>query len=167
MTSCFVKEAPRPGRRAVQLGRAQGATGKRTGSKVRGVGVGTGAYTAGSIGVDGLCVIKPDGKLYIHQGIGNLGTHSVIDTARVIAEVVDFPWENCEVVWGNTSKGLPWSSIQAGSQTTYAHTRANYATGMRPQEEAAGDCREGLRRHAGSATTPTSRASSARAAGRG
>ena len=35
-----------------------------------------------------------------------------------------------EVVWGNTSKGLPWSSIQAGSQTTYAHTRANYATGM-------------------------------------
>jgi len=34
------------------------------------------------------------------------------------------------VVWGNTSKGLPWSSIQAGSQTTYAHTRANYATGV-------------------------------------
>ena len=34
------------------------------------------------------------------------------------------------MVWGNTSKGLPWSSIQAGSQTTYAHTRANYATGM-------------------------------------
>lgn len=40
------------------------------------------------------------------------------------------PWEKCEVVWGNTSKHLPWSSIQAGSQTTYAHTRANYATGM-------------------------------------
>ena len=34
------------------------------------------------------------------------------------------------MVWGNTSKGLPWCSIQAGSQTTYAHTRANYATGM-------------------------------------
>ena len=34
------------------------------------------------------------------------------------------------MIWGNTSKGLPWSSIQAGSQTTYAHTRANYATGM-------------------------------------
>ena len=54
----------------------------------------------------------------------------MIDTARVIAEVLDVPWENCEVVWGNTSKGLPWSSIQAGSQTTYAHTRANYATGQ-------------------------------------
>ena len=34
------------------------------------------------------------------------------------------------MIWGDTSRGLPWSSIQAGSQTTYAHTRANYATGM-------------------------------------
>src|SRR5204863_1227436 len=100
------------------------------GSKVTGVAVATGAYTAGSIGVDGLCVLTPDGRLSIHQGIGNLGTHSVSDTARVIAEIVDMPWDKCDVVWGDTSKGLAWSSIQAGSQTTYAHTRANYATGM-------------------------------------
>ena len=92
--------------------------------------VATGSYTAGSIGVDGLCVIKPDGKLYIHQGIGNLGTQSVIDTARVIAEQVDMPWEKCEVVYGNTGKHVAWSSVQAGSQTTYAHTRANYAAGQ-------------------------------------
>ena len=77
--------------------------------------VGTGAYTAGSIGVDGLCVIRPDGKLDIHQGIGNLGTHSVIDTARVIAEVVDVPWENCEVVWGNTVEG-PAVELDPGRQ---------------------------------------------------
>jgi CO/xanthine dehydrogenase Mo-binding subunit len=68
--------------------------------------------------------------MYIHQGVGNLGTHSVIDTARVYAEVLNFPWEKCSVTWGDTSKGLPWSSIQAGSQTTYAHTRANYAAAM-------------------------------------
>ncbi|MDH4065743.1 MAG: molybdopterin-dependent oxidoreductase, partial [Acidobacteriota bacterium] len=105
-------------------------SGQRRGNKVTGVAVATGSYTAGSIGVDGLCVIKPDGKLYIHQGIGNLGTHSVSDTARVIAEMVDMPWEQCVVVWGNTGNHLAWSSVQAGSQTTYAHTRANYAAGM-------------------------------------
>ena len=130
LTSCFVKECLDQGAELFGWEARKGNSGKRTGSKVRGVGVGTGAYTAGSIGVDGLCILRPDGKLEIHQGIGNLGTHSVIDTARVIAEVSNVPWENCEVVWGNTSKGLPWSSIQAGSQTTYAHTRANYATGM-------------------------------------
>jgi CO/xanthine dehydrogenase Mo-binding subunit len=130
LTSCFVKECLTQGAELFGWEARKPNSGKRTGSKVRGIGVGTGAYTAGSIGVDGLCILRPDGKLEIHQGIGNLGTHSVIDTARVIAEVANVPWENCEVVWGNTSKGLPWSSIQAGSQTTYAHTRANYATGM-------------------------------------
>ena len=34
------------------------------------------------------------------------------------------------MVWGNTVEGPAVESIQAGSQTTYAHTRANYATGM-------------------------------------
>jgi len=129
VTSCFVKECLDQGAELFGWEGRKANSGKRTGSKVRGIGVGTGAYTAGSIGVDGLCILRPDGKLEIHQGIGNLGTHSVIDTARVIAEVANVPWENCEVVWGDTSKGLPWSSIQAGSQTTYAHTRANYATG--------------------------------------
>jgi CO/xanthine dehydrogenase Mo-binding subunit len=130
LTSCFVKECLDQGAELFGWEARKANSGKRTGSKIRGVGVGTGAYTAGSIGVDGLCILRPDGKLEIHQGIGNLGTHSVIDTARVIAEVANVPWENCEVVWGNTSKGLPWSSIQAGSQTTYAHTRANFATGQ-------------------------------------
>jgi len=129
LTSCFVKECLDQGAELFGWEARKANSGKRTGSKVRGIGVGTGAYTAGSIGVDGLCILRPDGKLEIHQGIGNLGTHSVIDTARVIAEVSNVPWENCEVVWGDTSKGLPWSSIQAGSQTTYAHTRANFATG--------------------------------------
>jgi CO/xanthine dehydrogenase Mo-binding subunit len=130
VTSCFVKECLDKGAEMFNWETRKGNSGQRTGSKVRGVGVGIGAYTAGSIGVDGLCILRPDGKLEIHQGIGNLGTHSNFDTARVICEVSGFPWEQSEVVWGDTSKGLPWSSIQAGSQTTYAHTRANYATGM-------------------------------------
>ncbi|HEX4913510.1 MAG TPA: xanthine dehydrogenase family protein [Vicinamibacterales bacterium] len=130
LTSCFVKECLDTGAQMFNWEARKSVSGQRSGSKVKGIGVGTGAYTAGSIGVDGLCILRPDGMLEIHQGIGNLGTHSTFDTARVICEVSGFPWEQTEVVWGNTSKGLPWSSIQAGSQTTYAHTRANYATGM-------------------------------------
>ncbi len=130
LTSCFVKECLDKGAEMFNWEERKKRSGQRRGNKVTGVAVATGSYTAGSIGVDGLCVIKPDGKLYIHQGIGNLGTHSVIDTARVIAEQVDMPWEKCVVVFGNTGQHVPWSSVQAGSQTTYAHTRANYAAGQ-------------------------------------
>ena len=53
------------------------------------------------------------------------------------------PWETYEIVWGNTSHGLPWSSQQDGSQTTHAHTRANYAAALdakrKLQEIAAND----------------------------
>ncbi|MEW6323572.1 MAG: molybdopterin cofactor-binding domain-containing protein, partial [Acidobacteriota bacterium] len=130
LTSCFIKEALDKGAELFNWEERKQRSGQRRGSKVTGVAVATGCYTAGSIGVDGLCTIRPDGKLYIQQGIGNLGTHSVMDTARVYAEVLNFPWDKAVVTWGDTSKGLPWSSIQAGSQTTYAHTRANYAAAM-------------------------------------
>ena len=43
------------------------------------------------------------------------------------AEVLDTPWENFEVVWGNTAKGLPWTCVSAGSQTVHAMTRAAHA----------------------------------------
>jgi xanthine dehydrogenase molybdenum-binding subunit len=130
LTSCFLKECLDKGAEMFNWEERKQRSGQRRGNKITGVAVASGSYTAGSIGVDGLCVLKPDGKLYIHQGIGNLGTHSVSDTARVIAEQVDMPWEKCVVVWGNTGNHLAWSSVQAGSQTTYAHTRANYAAGQ-------------------------------------
>lgn len=40
------------------------------------------------------------------------------------------PWEKCDVVWGNTSKNLPWTCVSGGSQTTHAMTRAAHATAM-------------------------------------
>jgi CO/xanthine dehydrogenase Mo-binding subunit len=129
VTSSFVKEALDRGAQLFNWEERKKMNGQRNGAKVRGVGVSYSTFTAGSIGMDGLFVIKPDGKMYIHQGIGNLGTHSVMDTARVVAEVMEFPWEQVEVVWGNTARGIAWSSIQAGSQTTLAHSRANYAVG--------------------------------------
>ena len=37
------------------------------------------------------------------------------------------PWDKCEIIWGDTSKHLPWSSRQGGSQTIHANSRANGA----------------------------------------
>jgi CO/xanthine dehydrogenase Mo-binding subunit len=63
----------------------------------------------------------------IHTGIGNLGTESFSDCQRVAAEMVGMPWEKVELIWGDTSKHLPWSCNSGGSQTTHAMTRAAHA----------------------------------------
>ena len=129
ISSAFVREALDQGAQLFGWEERLQRSGQRNGTKVTGVGIGLSAYSAGSREYDGLLVIRPDGKLYIHQGIGNLGTHSVMDTAMVAAEILGMPWEDCEVIWGDTSRHLPWSSSQGGSQTTLAHTRANHAVG--------------------------------------
>ena len=88
------------------------------------------SYAAGTSGMDGLLAIRPDGRVYIHQGIGNLGTESVFDTARAPMEALKTDWEQAEVIWGDTSRHLPWSCMQGGSMTTHAHSRANWAAGL-------------------------------------
>ncbi|HTA46460.1 MAG TPA: xanthine dehydrogenase family protein molybdopterin-binding subunit [Bryobacteraceae bacterium] len=129
VTSAFVKEALDRGAEQFEWEKRK-AQPKRSGSKVRGIGVATSCFVGGSVGFDGLCVIKPDGKIYIQSGIGNLGTASVSDTHRVTAEILGVPWEKCEVTWGSTARNLPWSCPSGGSQTTHAHTRAAYAVAM-------------------------------------
>ena len=130
ISSAFAREALDKGAELFGWEERLQRSGQRNGTKVTGVGIGLSVYSAGSREYDGLLVIRPDGKLYIHQGIGNLGTHSVMDTAKVAAEVLGMRWEDCEVIWGDTNRHLPWSSSQGGSQTTLAHTRANHAVGM-------------------------------------
>jgi CO/xanthine dehydrogenase Mo-binding subunit len=129
-TSAFVKEALDRGAEQFRWNERKAQGGKRQGSKVRGYGVATSSFVAGSTGYDGLFVIKPDGRMYIQSGIGNLGTESMSDCHRVSAELVGIPWEKVDVTWGNTSKNLPWSCVSGGSQTTHAHTRAAHAAGM-------------------------------------
>ena len=129
-TSAFVKQALDRGAEMFRWDERKAMGGKRRGSKVRGYGVATSSFVAGSTGYDGLFVIKPDGKMYIQSGIGNLGTESMSDCHRVSAELVGMPWENVVVTWGNTGQNLPWSCVSGGSQTTHAHTRAAHAAGM-------------------------------------
>jgi CO/xanthine dehydrogenase Mo-binding subunit len=127
ITSAFVKDALDRGAEVFNWNERKARSGQRHGSKVRGLGVAIGPHGAGSIGYDGLMTIRPDGKLYVQSGIGNLGTHSVIDIARVAADVLSMPWDRVEVIWGDTSKHVPWSCMSVGSQTTHAMTRANMA----------------------------------------
>jgi CO/xanthine dehydrogenase Mo-binding subunit len=130
VTGAFVKDALDRGVAQFDWTTRAARAGERRGSKVRGVGVTVGPHGAGSVGFDGLMTIRPDGRLYVQSGVGNLGTHSVIDLARVAAEVLDMPWEKVDVIWGNNSKHLPWSCLSVGSQTTHAMTRANHAAAM-------------------------------------
>jgi CO/xanthine dehydrogenase Mo-binding subunit len=127
VTSAFVKQAMDRGAELFKWDERKSRAGKREGSKVRGIGVAVGPHGSGSIGYDGLMTIRPDGKLYVQSGVGNLGTHSCIDLARVAAEVLAMPWDNVVVNWGSTAKNIPWSAMSVGSQTTHAMTRANMA----------------------------------------
>jgi CO/xanthine dehydrogenase Mo-binding subunit len=126
-TSAFIKEALDRGAELFRWEERKARSGKRQGSKVRGVGVAVSTFVAGSVGFDGLFVIKPDGRMYIQSGIGNHGTESVSDVHRVAAEMMGMPWERCEITWGTTSKNLPWTCVSGGSQTTHAMTRAAHA----------------------------------------
>src|SRR5215467_11163003 len=126
VTSAFVKEALDMGREQFKRDerKARLQDGRKRGNKARGIGVAVSPYSGGSIGFDGLFIIKPDGRVQIQSGIGNLGTHSMFDVHRQAAEMLGVPFEQCDIVFGNTSKNLPWTCISAGSQTAHAMTRA-------------------------------------------
>ncbi len=129
-TSAFVQEALDRGAALFDWQARQAAGRQRQGASVRGLGVATSCFVAGTVGFDGLLVIKPDGNVRFHSGIGNLGTESVSDVHRVTAEALGVPWERCEIVWGNTARHLPWSCVSGGSQTIHAMTRAGLASAL-------------------------------------
>ena len=80
-TSAFVKEALDKGAEMFNWEEKKARSGKRIGTKVRGAGVAISTYSAGSIGFDGLLVIRPDGRVQFQSGIGNLGTHAIMRRA--------------------------------------------------------------------------------------
>jgi len=129
-TSAFVKEALDKGAEQFNWAERKARSPQKSGTKVRGVGCSVSAYVGGSVGFDGLLVIKTDGTICFQSGIGNLGTESMSDVHRVAAEMLGVPWEKCDVCWGNTAKNLPWTCASGGSQTTHAMTRAAYAVAL-------------------------------------
>ncbi|MGD8288302.1 MAG: xanthine dehydrogenase family protein molybdopterin-binding subunit [Gemmatimonadota bacterium] len=126
-TSCYLTEALDRGVELFDWETRKARSGQRRGSKVRGAGVSVSTFVSGSTGFDGLFVIKPDGRMYIQSGVGNLGTESFSDVHRVAAEMMGVPWEKVVLTWGDTSQNLPWTCVSGGSQTTHAMTRAAHA----------------------------------------
>lgn len=125
VTSAFVREALDQGKRVFGWDEKL-ALPKQNGSKVRGIGVGIGYHGAGGRGYDGLVRIAPDGRLFIHSGVGNLGTYSYAGTCRAAAEALQMPWDRCEIMHGRTDNHLPHSSGQGGSNTIFTHSRTNW-----------------------------------------
>ena len=130
VTSAYMREALDIGAEQFDWEGKKAQSGQRNGSKVIGVGVGQAFHSAGSSGFDGLVRITPDGRLHIHTGVGNLGTFSYASTSRAAADVLEVPWENCEIHRGDSSKGLPWNLAQFGSNTSFTMTRTNYVAAM-------------------------------------
>ncbi|MGA3334738.1 MAG: xanthine dehydrogenase family protein molybdopterin-binding subunit [Terracidiphilus sp.] len=130
VTSCFLKQALDLGAEQFKWQERVAQQPKRMGAKVRGLGVSLSTFHGGSTGFDGLIVITPEGRVQIQSGIGNLGTEALIDVHRAAAEVLDVPWDACDIVWGDTSKHFPYTCASGGSQTVHAMTRAAHAVGL-------------------------------------
>lgn len=126
VTSAFVREALDQGMRTFGWQDKIAQPKDLGNNKVRGVGVGIGYHGAGGRGYDGLLRIGTDGKLYIHSGVGNLGTYSYAGTCRAAAEALQVPWDRCEILHGRSDNHLPHSSGQGGSNTIFTHTRTNW-----------------------------------------
>ncbi|MDH7944514.1 molybdopterin-dependent oxidoreductase [Pseudohongiella sp. SYSU M77423] len=126
LTSAFFPQAIQMGADMFNWSERSQRSGQRNGSKVTGIGIGMGYHSAGASGYDGLCRIGTDGKLYLHTGVGNLGTYSYAAVVRTAAEVLKVDWDNCEIVRGNTDLHLPYSTYQAGSNTMFTEVRTNY-----------------------------------------
>jgi len=130
VTSAFLKEAVLKGAEMFKWEERKKKSGQRNGSKITGVGVGQGYHTAGSNGFDGLLRFTPDGKLHVHTGVGNLGTYSYAATARVAAEQLNVAWSNVIIERGDSRRGLPWNSNQAGSLTASTQSRTMYVAAV-------------------------------------
>ncbi|HEU4591326.1 MAG TPA: xanthine dehydrogenase family protein molybdopterin-binding subunit [Steroidobacteraceae bacterium] len=125
-TSAYLREALDKGRAKFDWDERKKRSGRKNGPKVTGIGAGQAVHPAGFTGFDGLVCIKPDGKLHIHTGVGNLGTFSHSGTSRIAAEVLKVDWENCVIERGDSRRNLPWNIGQFGSNTSYTMTRTNY-----------------------------------------
>lgn len=126
ITEAHMKETLDLGAQLFNWEQKKGRARQRNGSKVIGLGIGQGYHDAGRSGMDGLIRLMPDGRLMLHSGVGNLGTYSYAAVTRAAAEVLQMPWERCEIVTGRTDRHVPMSSPQDGSNSIFTHTRTNY-----------------------------------------
>ena len=130
LTSAYMPEALTMAANAFGWEGRQGRRRQRNGSKVTGFGIGQGYHNAGRSGMDGIVMMGADGRLKIHNGVGNLGTYSYASTSRAAAEALKMPWESCDIITGRTDYHLPITSPQDGSNSIFTNTRTCYGAAM-------------------------------------
>ena len=130
LTSAFQKDALDKAAAMFNWEERKKKSGQRVGTKVTGIGIGQGYHSAGTNGFDGMVRITPDGKLHVHTGVGNLGTYSHSATARVAADMLNYNWDNVIIERGDSRRGLPWNSNQAGSLTASTQSRTMYVAAL-------------------------------------
>lgn len=126
LTSAYMPEALAQGAALFDYEGKKARSGQRNGSKVTGIGIGQGYHNAGRSGMDGIVRLMPDGRLAVHNGVGNLGTYSYASTSRAAAEVLQMPWERVDVIGSRTDNHLPQTSPQDGSNSIFTNTRTNW-----------------------------------------
>ena len=70
-----------------------------------------------------------DGDEIVGGGVGGAPQVGAAG-GRVAAEVLKMSWDNCIIERGDSRLGLPFSSPQSGSNTSFTMTRATYAGAM-------------------------------------
>lgn len=128
-TSNYRREALELAGEMIDYDEIKELNGKVENGKVYGVGVCGSHHPAGIAGMDGLIVIRPDNKVEIRTGVGNLGTYSYAAVARAGAETLKVPWDMVEVKWGHSERE-PNSIIQAGSLTTFTESHSQHAAAL-------------------------------------
>ena len=126
LTSAYMPEALTLGAQMFNYTERVTRSRQRNGSKVTGIGIGEGYHNAGRSGMDGIVRLMPDGRLAVHNGVGNLGTYSYASTSRAAAEVLQIPWDRVDVISGRTDRHLPITSPQDGSNSIFTNTRTNW-----------------------------------------
>jgi xanthine dehydrogenase molybdenum-binding subunit len=130
VSSCYLKDALQKGAELFNWEERKARSGQKKGSKVTGVAIGQAYHPSGFFGFDGLVCLTPDGKLHIHNGVGNLGTFSHSSTSRIAAEVLKVDWDDCIIERGDSRRNLPWNIGQFGSNTNFTMARTNYVAAM-------------------------------------
>ena len=130
VTSAFVKEALDRGAELFKWDERKARSGKRSGSKVRGVGVDRRSARRG-LGRLRRDDDHPAGRQALRAIRRRQPRHAFGDRPRARGRRhPGMPWEKVEVIWGDTGKHLPYTCLSVGSQTTHAMTRANHAGAM-------------------------------------
>jgi len=142
LTSAHLGEAYQMAADAFDYAKKKSLNGKKEGSVVHGIGMGSASHASGYVGFDGLVVIHTDGTVEVRQGAGNLGTESFAAVSRLAAETLKVPWDQVKVSWGRSDTSS-FTLGQFSSNTTFttglsqvkaAETAVTYLTEIAAKE---------------------------------